>query len=259
MFPVGGDIAMLSEDGILPISQLLKTDRAVASTKALTSEIRQAFSEASQRSRDAFGWQMISHPIRNMALVNVPASQTFPIYQFVLNTSTGAWARFVNQDALCWGTYDNKLYFGSDNGKVYRADFGGSDATEPISAAVLPAYSHLGKRGRLKHVKMVQPIYSSDLIQSSPAVSIAIDYELPTTGSTSEAITGDWFTWDESLWDGADTWFGFSVHNAWRGSGNLGAVVSPYTTIAVDASGSGEDFKYRITGWTLVYELGGVL
>ena len=62
MFPIGGDLAMISDDGILPISTLMKADRAVASDKAITKRIRQAWVDATLRGRDAFGWQMISHP-----------------------------------------------------------------------------------------------------------------------------------------------------------------------------------------------------
>jgi hypothetical protein len=49
------------------------------------------------------------------------------------------------------------------------------------------------------------------------------------------------------------------VLSDWRGSGNLGSVISPYTTVALDVDSGAEDFKYRLTGWGLVYEIGGVL
>lgn len=259
MFPVGGDLALLTEDGILPISELIKADRAVASSKALTSKIRQAYVDATQRARDNFGWQLISHPIRNMALVNVPASTSYPTYQFAFNTITGAWSRFTNMDAICWGNFENNLYFGTAEGKVFKADTGGQDDGEPISASVLPAYTHLNARGRLKHVKMVQPIYSTDIVADAPAVSIAVDYELPTSVAGEQVTTTGFFTWDVSEWDGPDIWFGFAVTADWRGSGNIGTVISPYTSLTIDASGGAADFKYRLTGWGLVYETGGVL
>lgn len=259
MFPVGGDLALLTEDCILPISELIKADRAVASSKALTAKIRQAYVDATQRARDEFGWQMISHPIRNMALVNVPASTSYPTYQFAFNTITGAWSRFTNMEAICWAHFENNLYFGTAEGKVFKADTGGQDDGAAISAAVLPAYTHLNARGRLKHVKMVQPIYSTDIVADAPAVSIAVDYELPTSLASEQTVTTGFFTWDVSEWDGPDVWFGFSVTADWRGSGNIGTVISPYTSLTLDASGGAADFKYRLTGWGIVYEHGGVL
>ena len=259
MFPVGGDLALLTEDGILPISEMIKTDRAVASSKALTAKIRQSYVDAVQRSRDQFGWQMVSHPIRNMALLNVPASGSDTVYQFAFNTVTGAWSRFKNMEAQCWNHFDGEIYFGTSDGVVYKADDGGRDDTEAIAAACLPAYTHLNARGRLKHVKMVQPIYSTDILADTPSVSIAVDYEVPTAGAAEDTVTTGIFIWDVSEWDGPDVWFGFTVQNIWRGTGNIGTVISPYTTVTLDASGGAADFKYRLTGWGLVYETGGVL
>jgi hypothetical protein len=260
MFPVGGDLLLMTEDGVLPISSLIRTDRAVAGEKALTKRIRQAYSTAVQRARDVFGWQLISHPIRNMALLNVPAGGSEPIYQFAFNTITGAWSRFYGWDALSWAQFENEIYFGSDDGVVYKAETGGTDNAAAISAQVLPSYMHLGARGRIKHVKMVQPIYTTDVVAPSPNVSIAVDYELPVSasGSAQEAL-GDFFTWDVSEWDGEDIWFGYLVNADWRGSGNIGKVISPYTTLALDASGADENYTYRLTGWGLVYEVGGIL
>ena len=259
IFPVGGDLALITEDGVLAISELIKADRAVASSKALTARIRQSYVDAAQRAGSEFGWQMVSHPIRGMALLNVPASTSFPIYQFAFNTVTGAWSRFVNMDAFCWAHFSDNLYFGAAAGVVYKADTGGQDNGEAISASVLPAYTHLNARGRLKHVKMVQPIYSTDILADAPAVTIAVDYELLTSIASEEVVTTGFFTWDVSEWDGPDIWYGFSVTADWRGTGNIGSVISPYTSISLDASGGASDFKYRLTGWGIVYELGGVL
>lgn len=260
MFQVGGDLALMTEDGVLPISSLIKADRAVANEKALTKRIRQAYATAVQRARDVFGWQIISHPIRNMALLNVPASGSDPVYQFAFNTITGAWGRFLNWDALCWAQFNNAIYFGSTDGKVYKAETGGTDDGDVISGRVLPAYMHLNARGLLKHVKMVKPIYASDVVAASPDVSVAVDYELPpNAGSGDISGLSEFFAWDISTWDGPTIWFGDFVNSDWRGTGNIGAVVSPYTVLDLDASGADENYTYRLTGWGMVYETGGIL
>jgi hypothetical protein len=258
MTTVGSDLAMISEDGIVPVSGILKTDRSTASAKALTSRIRQAFADSVHGSRNVYGWQFIVYPIRNMAILNVPLGGGAPTYQYVLNTITGAWTRFTNHEAICWGTLSNSLYFGGYDGVVYQADTGGYDNTEEIAAAVLPAYTHLGIKGRLKHVKMVEVIYSSDVISTAPSVSIAVDYELPTDIASEGTMPSASFTWDVSSWDGTSVFFGYTIYDDWRGTGNIGAVISPWTTLSIDA-GAGTEFKYRLTGWTLVYEAGGIL
>lgn len=259
MTPIGGDVAMLSEDGVIPLSVMVAKDRAVAGGMALTAKIRQAFADAVKVSREAFGWQIIVHPVRNMALLNVPASGSTAAQQFVINTITGAWCRFTNMAALCWATFDNEIYFGTSIGTVMKADTGGTDDGVEIEAACLPAYMHMGTRGIQKHVKMVEPIFSSDVPGLAPSVSIAVDYALPDDVSASTIDASGYFTWDESVWDGPDVWFGEMTITEWRGNGNIGRVISPYTTVSADASSGGVDFRFIVTGWTIVYETGGIL
>ena len=276
---IAGDCAMISEDGIIPFSKVMKLDRSVVGKESVSANIRQSYSDAAQRSRDSFGWQMAVHPIRNMAIVNVPAAGSNETCQFVMNTNTGAWCRFTNMNAVCWGTYDNQVFFGGTDGRVYRADYGGSDNGQTIDAAVLPAFNDLKAGGRQIHVKLCRPIFTTDVATANPSVSIAKDYRFATGVSSTDTIRGNFFTWDVSLWDGNDIWFGFQYRSDWLGSGGIGSVVSPYTTFAVDTSdgttfftwdvslwdgshpwrGFTADFEVRLNGWGLVYEIGGVL
>ena len=256
---IGGDLALLTEDGIVSAALALKLDRGVISEKSITSPIRDAFNAAVRRGADVYGWQMLVHPVRNMFILNVPGNGSTATCQFVMNTTTGAWCKFAGWDARCWANYDGGIYFGRANGRVLKADTGARDGTRDIDLAVLPSYNHLGARGRQKHVKMCQPIYYSDIIDNPPATSIAINYETPTEGNAVVSNTTGFFTWDVSVWDGPDVWFGGSINDAWRGSGNIGYVISPYTTASINNEGATNQYRYSLTGWTLVYEVGGVL
>ncbi len=256
---VGGDLALLSEDGILSANMARQLDRGVIATKSITANIRDAYTAAVRRARDVYGWQMVTHPIRNMFIVNVPGSSSVPTVQFVLNTATGAWTRFTGLDARCWANYDNGIYFGRTNGRVLKADTGGTDSTRSIYYAVLPAYNHLNHRGRQKHVKDCQPIYESDIIDNWPSVSIAVDYETPTAGGVTVTPSSGYWTYDVSVYGGGDVYFDGIITAEWRGSGNIGAVVSPYTTTSIRNEGATNLFRYSLTGWTVIYEVGGVL
>ena len=124
---------------------------------------------------------------------------------------------------------------------------------------MLPAYSHLGARGRLKHVKLVQPIFSSDLPDVAPSVSIATDYQTPSEALTATLPGSGYFTWGTSTWGGTDIWYNADIREDWRGSGGLGAVISPYTTATVNDDTATNLYRYSLTGWSMVYEVGGVL
>lgn len=262
-FPVGGDLAIITQDGVVPISQAIKTDRAVGNAKAITKMIRQGYADAVQAagtpSAAVQGWQIVSHPTRNMALLNIPAAGSVATRQFVMNTISGAWSLFTGWDAVSWIHHQDQLYYGKDDGTVCAAETGGTDDGEPILAYMLPSFLHLGSRGRLKHVKEVQPIYFTDVPNVTPQIAIAIDYETPTTTASAQDVSEGFFTWDVSSWDGPDVWYGLNVQRVWRGSSNIGTVISPYTYISVDASGSDAEWRFRVTAWSILFELGGVI
>jgi hypothetical protein len=261
LLQVGADLAIMTEDGVIPISVVFRgdADRAVAAHKALTRNIREAWADAVQRGDDAFGWEMISYPHRNMALVNIPASGGELTWQFAYNTITGAWGRFRNQEANCWAVFDDELYFGGTDGEVFQADYGNSDDGVAITASMLPAYMHLGPKGRLKHVKGCRPIYSTDVPNVSPEIAIGVDYEFPTETDEAQDVTTGFFVWDSSRWDGTDVFYGYVVQRAWRGNGNIGTVVSPYMFIQIDETQAGSEFKFSLTGFDILFELGGVV
>lgn len=260
MAKIGGDLAMLTEDGIISAALALKLDRGVISEKAITAPIRDAYNAAVRRAKSLYGWQMIVYPTRNMFIVNIPGNGSTPICQFVMNTTTGAWTKFTGMPANCWANYNDGIYFGRTNGRVLKADATAKDGADDIQLKVLPSYNHLGARGRQKHVKMCQPIYySDDPNLAPPAVSIAKNYETPTEGATDLPVLTGYFTWDVSVWDGPDVWFGGQIRDDWRGSGNIGYVISPYTTATVSNADATSLYQYRLTGWTITYEVGGVL
>lgn len=264
LFRAGGDLIIINELGLVPMSALFKLDRAATESKALTRNIRRAYAEATQNSRDVFGWQIVSLPFRNMAILNVPASATEPTQQFVYNTITGAWCRFTGIDAVCWGHLNDHvnlvddLYFGTADGKVYHAESGGDDYGTPITCIAVNAFTSLGMPGRLKHVKAIRPITEGDVDQG-PYVSVAVDYEIPQVGSEGTVTPGNWFTWDESEWDGLDVWRGITVRRPWLGVSGIGTAIAPMMRVDIDATAVGSEFVFRLIGYDLIFESGGVI
>lgn len=257
LFQVGGDLLIIAEQGILPMSQAIKIDKAVAGEKSITKKIRQAYVDAVKRARDLPGWEIVTSPHHNMALCNVPAAGSKPTQQFAYNTITGAWALFTGLNAFCWAEFDGKLYYGSE-GNVLRAEYGPNDNGVPIPCAMLPAFSHLKSPGRLKEVKDFRYYISTDLLDTSYEVAVAVDYQEPSSTSGAGAVaSGDYFTWDVSSWDD-ETWYSERMLQEWTGAANIGTVVSDYFRMNLDA-GVAPDFKFRILAKDYIYEPGGVL
>jgi hypothetical protein len=257
MHPIGGDLAMLSEDGILACSTVMRMDRLSAKEKALTAQVVDEWLRMTKKSKTTFGWQMVTYPAASMALVNIPdASDDNLAWQFAYNVSTKAWGRFKGMDAACWCYHNDGLYFGSPSGGVYRAEYGGSDAGSAITLACLPAFNHLGQQGRTKHIKEIQPIYGTDLTAPGLGIACAVNFVTPLSASASdESAASGIFTWDTSYWDGPEIWGGLDYYDGWFGSANIGYVISPYTTASID-SDSNTDFDFSLIGWHILYEPG---
>jgi roadblock/LC7 domain-containing protein len=262
LFQAGGDLMMIIEHGVVPISTALKMDKAVLGEKAATKNIKQAYVDAVARARLAQGWEICSFPLHNMALVNVPGTGSSPIQQFVFNTTTGAWALFEGYNARCWAEYQGHLHFGTDDGRVMHGEHGANDDGAPIILKMLPAFNHLKSPGRIKHVKDYRWHISTDLLDNSFFTAIGADYVVPTQlGQAGEVGlgVGQWFQWDVTPWDGPAVWYGEQVAAHWTGAANTGSCLSPYFQKALDAGPAGGDFRFRIIAADLVYEPGGVL
>jgi len=257
--PIGGDVLLLTEMGLLPISQILEIDPAALSQKAMTRNIRRAYRDAATGARNIFGWCITSLPQANMGIINVPAYGSQPSQQFVLNTVTGAWCRFTGWNAISWAYLDGAIYYGDATGKVYRAEYGANDNGVVIPGFVVPAFSHLGAEGRLKSVHFVRPIIYTDT-NIAVGVAAAVDYTIPSIYPNLGAFeSGHYFTWDVSIWDGTDVWRGDTYNINWEGIGNVGTTISPAFAASIDAGASGDSFQLRVIGFDLVYEVGGVV
>jgi hypothetical protein len=205
----GADLALITTDGIIPLSQALKLDRTQDNTVALTAQIKDVFSQAVRAYSGNYGWQGLLYPGDttssdtdadggSLAIFNIPISTLGTSMQFVSNLSTGAWCRFLNIDAFCWETANNAVYFGGAEG-VYQWDVGASDDGQTITAEMKTAFSSFGS-ATTKRFTMIRPLLkTSGLVQ--PAIDVDTDYQnnVPTAtptvvdvGSTTPETRFDW-------------------------------------------------------------------
>lgn len=195
----GGDLLVICQDGILPLSAALQSTR-LDTSQAITDKIRSAVSSATSLYSSVFGWQIVPYPRDNALILNVPAS-TSTQYQYVMNAITGAWCRFTGWNASCFAVYLDNLYFGGLNG-VFKAWTGASDNGADIAADAKQAFLDFGDGARRKQFKMVKPYFGTDG-QIEPGVMLNIDYNDARVINTGAAIPTTAGVWDVGLWDAA--------------------------------------------------------
>jgi hypothetical protein len=218
----GADLVLLSEDGVITLSQALNKDRAQDDRVALTAQIGTAFSKAAVEGRDLHGWSGLLYPGNgSLAIFNVPIAELETSHQYVQSMQTGAWCRFTGINAFCWALANGKIYFGGTDG-VYRWDVGGSDDGEVISGDVKPAFNAFGNRATLKRFTMARALLKCAAIVR-PALEVLTDYREATPVATPTVVSAG----DVSAAD-ADT-----IRNDWTSVSGIGYVGSPRMHVAL--------------------------
>ena len=130
-------------------------------------------------------------------MFNVPLHNGFE--QHVVNVNSGAWCRFTDINSRCWVLFDNRLYFGSDDG-VYLFDEGYSDNGEPIIGEVTQAYTDFGS-GRLKKIQLINPRTKS-LYKYTLIIYTETDMQNGKTEYSEQIGNGGGVKWNETKWSG---------------------------------------------------------
>jgi hypothetical protein len=121
-----------------------------------------------------------------------------------MNTVTGSWCRFQGENANCWAIFQDRLFYGGNNGQVKEADCQGFDDDGAISFDMETAFNYCGTQGQLKQFTQCRVLLSSDG-QFQPGIGLNVDFaSQSTTGPTAFAQSAgdlwDVATWDSGVW-----------------------------------------------------------
>ena len=228
ILPYQGDLIIISEDGYVPLSKALPLNKANASQIAFSDKIRGLFLNRAQANHKKQGWQGILYSRGGYAIFNVPVSQQFE--QHVINTNTGAWCRFTNIPALCWGLFQGRLYFGSKDG-VFLFDDGYSDAGVHIKGKIAQAYSNLGSNN-LKKIQMLNPRTKSST-KYALVVYANVDFDDKERDYVENIGYSGLTKWQESKWSSLSNQIGTKwatlkgkIRSQWIGSSATGFKIS---------------------------------
>lgn len=223
MTKLGPDLYVVTLDGLVALSQILFLDR-IDTSVSVSKKIGTAVNDAVADFGSLFGWQAFLYPKGNVALVNAPSQEGAVISQFVVNTATGAWSRFIGLNANCWELYNENPYFGGTDGTVYQWDKGYTDNGAAISWESRSAFIHMGVDGQNKRWTLVRPIFRTPGAVSV-MMALEVDYQLliPTATASTPASNSEWDTalWDLAPWADPD-----SVILVWGGATGIGRVAA---------------------------------
>lgn len=257
---VQGDLVFISIDGVVPLSRAVFTERGASTNIALTKNIQPIMNASARAGKANFGWQLISYPRGTRAILNYPVAEGSGQVQYVMNTVTGAWCQFTGNAANCWEVFNDRIFFGGNNGLVYEADAQGFDDDGAIEFDMECAFNYCGARGQLKQWTLCRPIIATDG-QVSPQIGISVDFDRSDDLSVPVDIQQTQALWDTAIWD-VDTWGTTrSMLTDWTGVSGMGycASIRMKGSIQAQAGGASRTLLLQLFGFDMQMLDGGLL
>lgn len=253
----GGDLLVATQEGIVPLSEAIRKDAAALSLAAVSRNIEPEWRSEVSRRR-TLPWKMVKWAANNMLLVSQPAADaTQPSQCLIANLETGAWCKRTGWDTRCIAVFNERGFFGANDGAIYEMDVSGADDGEPYTAVVVGLFDHMGTPGYQKTVMQARTIYRS-AAPFNDKISISRDYavSLPSAPSSiADYVVDEWDVgqWDVALWDaGTD----YTVTSQWRSIGQSGFAIAPQIQIT---SGTTPKPRIELVSIDLTYEQGAIV
>lgn len=234
----GADLAIITLQGVIPLSQALPLDSDAVASVAITNTIQNAMLQAAGIGENNFGWELSHFPAQGLFLLNVPLSTNVQQVQFAQNAITGAWCRFTGWNANCFTLFQDQLYFGDNSGNVNLAWSGSLDLISPIVYDMQCAFNYFGAPGRIKQMTMIQPLLvTSGLI--IPVLSVDVDFGNVSPTANVAVLTPAGAKYDISLYDSSTYAAGPAPQGLWDDVQAQGHALAIRMKITLSNTGAG--------------------
>lgn len=254
LMQAGGDLAIMTEDGIVPMSKVETLDQIALQNEAVTVPIAPAWRDAVLARQGVVGWQIVMWPLQSMGIVNLPKKDGGDRTQFIANARTGAWSKYVGWDANCFCIFQNNLFFGSSDGRVMQAEIGGYDDGGNYSVVIFPSFSDCGAPGVRKNLRLVRPMAQSNFY-GGVQVSVNLDFNtaIPIAPSAVSTVPPGTALWGVAKW-GIGLWPNGVISQAtWRSAPGYGYVLAPIVQVTLSQAVTPD---FRLTTIDVLFEAG---
>ena len=234
---LGGDVVVMTKEGYLPLSQVVRADLIGNKAQAISEKIRGTVIAQVAATGTSTGWQIFVSPDGDKVYFNFPSGDGVdPFRQHVYNPIVQAWCIFENIPAVVWGQFNGDTYFGSTGGKVFKVG-GDADDGSNIEGDLVTSYNYFGDRGQIKRFASVQPMIEGETdinfdfgvgVDQAPTSSILVS----TVSFQSQAATWNIAAWDTSFYADAS---GAGVTRRRRAVNRLGYSAALRLKVATDS------------------------
>ena len=251
-FRAGGDIVIATDIGLVPLSSALQKDFSVLAPSAVSAPIETIWNDEVS-ARFGASWRCQIWSANQIAIVNPPAVNNLPPVLYVANLRTGAWGKFTGWDSRCMAVFQNRLFFGADEGQVIEANVTGADMGQPYTGVYVPLFSDFGAP-TTKTAGMTRAVLQSFApLNEQISIHAEFDVSLPASPPGSIAPTSN--VWDGGVW-GAAIWgqsLAKTTSGDWHSTPNTGNALAPALQIT---SGSIVPLDVTILRTDVTYTMG---
>lgn len=240
---IGGDLLLITEDGIVPISACIAKSFEDLELAAITHQIRMMWRDEVAAKR-SMPWTMINWEMYGGVFVTLPGGTGNDRLCLINNTSTTAWARYTGWDATCFVRLFDNMYFGTQSGVLMQADVGGYDDGQPYTATMVGGWEVFQSPGQTITWRQSRCSFSATAGQPfKPQLSACTDYVIslpppPPAGPDPGLLD----VWDQALWGPANpavppTPSDWLQYGQWDQPGPAGPVVRNTMWVSVGKTG----------------------
>lgn len=224
--PFGGDVMIVSELGLVPMSKLIVGQYTQDQQIGPASKIQSVFAPLVRKLIDEKYFDVFVVPSSEVLVIKLPADGG-TYRQFAMNVTTGAWCQFVGLPMRSAAVIGGQLYFGTEDGFTCKGLYGDKDGADDLGAGgnyvegdMQTSFQNFGTPAQLKKFGMVRPVF---IATAAPAVKLQINTQflLSPVGGSPFFNGDDNGIWDASVWNAA-TWVGQNTYQAWYGTAGLG-------------------------------------
>lgn len=257
-YRTGGDLFIMTEDGITPLSLAIKGDMTSLQAGSVSYAIEDAWRDVVAGRSSTYKFSGELWHTKSLLLIGVPSDDDGSAVAFVANARTGAWCRYRGWKVDGAAILDDNLYFGTSGTSssiVYLAEATGNDEGSAIEGRWVPKFQDGdGRQKAMIHSR----VRGRGPVEYNVSISGASDYvvkKYPTPAPTTEEGVSAWGTavWGTSKWGDS----GSNVRTSrWKTVRGVGAALAPVVVVASNRV-SNNDFE--LIAVDVLYETGNAL
>ncbi|NDF49381.1 MAG: hypothetical protein EB116_04730 [Betaproteobacteria bacterium] len=224
--PFGGDVMIVSELGLVPMSKLISGQYTQDQQIGPASKIQSVFAPLVRKLLNQRYFDVFVVPSSEVLVIKLPADAG-TYRQFAMNVTTGAWCDFVGIPMRSASVIGGQLYFGTSDGLTCKGLFGDLDGVDSVGAGgnyvegdIQTSFQHFGTPAQLKKFSMARPIF---IATAPPAMKLTVN-----TQFQSQSVPGSPYffseangVWNTAVWN-VSVWVGQNTYQAWAGTEGLG-------------------------------------